>query len=178
MSGKTLSRLFIPVLSAMMISATASDVITLPASIDTYDFRLVGSGEFRKFGFHLYDASYWQADDAQALRITYRKNIASDRLVDTTEKEWRRLDIATRARAETWGQELARIWPDVTPGDTLIAVVDQEQRQTEFFDGAGRSLGCIFDPEFGPAFLDIWLSPKTNARRLRVALVGDASTST
>ena len=177
MSGKTLSRLFIPLLSAVMISATASDVITLPASVDQHAFRLVGSGEFRKFGFHLYDASYWQADDAQALRITYRKNIASSRLVEQTEKEWRRLGIASRARAEAWGRELDRIWPNVSSGDTLIAVVDEELKQTEFFDGAGQSIGCVYDPEFGPAFLGIWLNPKTSARRLRVALVGEASTT-
>jgi len=178
MHQKALARLFIPLMSVLMINATASDVVTLPETVDDFGLELIGSGEFRKFGFHLYDASYWSApqSDRRALRITYRKNIRSERLIDSTFKEWRRLDVATESRWEQWSRELAEIWPDVASGDTLIAIVDDAARQTEFFDGAGRSLGCVYDPEFGPAFLDIWLSPKTSARSLRTALVGDAKT--
>lgn len=176
MNGKSVFRVAITLLSLLMMNAVASDVATLPRSVDAYGLELVGSGEFRKFGFHLYDASYWRADETQALRITYRKNIAADRLVKRTFKEWERLDISSPS-STAWSNRLTEIWPDVSSGDTLIAVVDEITKQTEFFDGTGRSLGRINDPEFGPAFLGIWLDPDTSASRLRTALVGAENSS-
>ena len=44
---------------------------------------------------------------------------------------------------------------------------------TRFYD-AERLLGRIDDPEFGPAFLAIWLDPRSIVRDLRVKLLGDS----
>ena len=42
---------------------------------------------------------------------------------------------------------------------------------TRFYDEQ-RLVGRIDDPEFGPAFLAIWLDPRSIVRDLRVQLLG------
>lgn len=135
--------------------------------------QLVGSGEFKFLGFHLYDASYWRsADGVQALKIDYRKAIRGEAFNRQMITEWRRLRPATAEQRDKWAQMTGSIWPDVRPGSSLTAIVTPDAH-TEFLDGDGRLLGRIDDAGFGPAFLAIWLDPRTRARQLRSALMGN-----
>ena len=149
------------------------------------DLVLVGSGEMRWLGMDIYEARLLsgtgQHDSAtiagpMALEITYRRNISRERLVSTTEREWRRLgrelglEGQARAQVQGWLGELGRIWPDVTPGDRIIAFV--EPGGTTRFYGNDGLLGEVADPAFGPAFLGIWLHPGTRAADLRAELLG------
>jgi hypothetical protein len=109
-----------------------------------------------------------------ALEITYRRNISRERLVRTTEQEWRRLGrelgLAGAGQVESWLETLLGIWPDVAPGDRIIAF-KESGGPTRFYGNDGL-LGVVPDPEFGPAFLGIWLHPDTRAADLRAALIG------
>jgi hypothetical protein len=143
----------------------------------------VGRGEMRWFGMDIYDARLLSSEgryDAAgaagplALAIVYRRNISRDRLLSTTQREWLRLErelqLSGRTAINAWLGELAEIWPDVTPGDSIIALVDPNG-PTRFYGNDGL-LGAIADPKFGPAFLGIWLHPETRAADLRAALLG------
>lgn len=143
----------------------------------------VGSGELTWFGLRVYDArllsgrpEFRGLDSAEpmALEITYRRNISSERLVESTAKEWRRLEGALglpgEARRQQWLDAVAEIWPDVTPGDRIIA--RYEPGGPTLFYGNDGLLGVVDDPEFGPAFLGIWLHPDTRDTGLRTALLG------
>jgi hypothetical protein len=143
----------------------------------------VGSGEMRWLGMEIYRARLLSgegrfdgmvASGPLALAIEYRRNISSERLVRTTEREWdrlgRELGLADRSVVSAWLKELAVIWPDVSPGDRITALVEPGGA-THFYGNAGL-LGSIPDPEFGPAFLGIWLHPDTTAASLRDGLLG------
>jgi hypothetical protein len=143
----------------------------------------VGSGELSWFGLEVYEARLHSATPEfqgldglapVALEITYLRNISSKRLVETTAKEWRRLrsDLALPGdeRVQPWLDAVAEIWPDVTPGDRIIARV--EPGGPTFFYGNDGLLGIIDDPAFGPAFLGIWLHPESRDASLRAALLG------
>ena len=143
----------------------------------------IGSGELTWFGLQVYEARLLDADGrydgtgqqgALALEITYRRNIPQSRLLDTTERECNRLErelnISGRSMVEDWLGQLERIWPDVAPGDRIIALCEPGGA-TRFYGNDGL-LGVIEDPRFGPAFLGIWLHPDTRADDLRTALIG------
>ena len=70
-----------------------------------------------------------------------------------------------------WSRELDRLWRDVRKGDNLTAVVIPG-RETVFYDDDGL-LGHLRDPDFGPAFLRIWLDSRTAIQDLRVQLLGE-----
>jgi hypothetical protein len=168
-------------LALSLLLATATAPATPSHPLDT--LVEVGGGELRWLGMEVYEARLLSAGGRFegleaaipiALEITYRRNIPRDRLVRTTEREWnrlaRQLGLPERARVNGWLNEVASIWPDVAPGDRIIAMVEPTG-PTRFYGNDGL-LGVIPDPEFGPAFLGIWLHPETRAADLRAELIG------
>lgn len=156
---------------------------TLNAGAALGELVEVGGGELRWLGMVVYEARLLNGTDRfdgdfsiapLALEITYRRNISRDRLVRTTGQEWNRLarelGLPGHQRVQGWLEQVAAIWPDVTPGDRIIALV-QPTGVTEFHNNDGL-LGEVSDPQFGPAFLGIWLHPATRAADLRAALLG------
>ena len=171
--------LYMTALSLGLVSWAGS----VPAAAPLDNLVEIGSGEMRWFGMEIYDArllngngTFGEAMDAGpvALEITYRRNISRERLVRTTAREWRRLDrelgLPDQSRVDHWLAELQEIWPDVGPGDQIIAITQPDG--ATHFHGTGGPLGVIDDPAFGPAFLGIWLHPGTRAPDLRIALLG------
>jgi len=179
MVSKTVSRTLL--LASWLILGSANVAASPAAPLD--DLVEVGSGEMRWFGMDLYAARLWSGDGrytqgsdsgAVALEIIYRRHISRQRLVRTTGSEWdrlgRELGLNGGPQLKAWLAELADIWPDVTPGDRIIAL-NEPNGPTRFYGNDGL-LGVIEDPEFGPAFLGIWLHPGTRAADLRAALIG------
>jgi hypothetical protein len=176
-------KLILPVLAVVLglLPEPARAVADGAAPLD--NLIEVGRGEMRWFGMDIYDARLLSdegrydgpgATGPVALAIVYRRNISRDRLLRTTQREWLRLErelqLGGPAVIDGWLGELAAIWPDVTPGDQLIARYDPGGA-TRFYGNDGL-LGVIDDPKFGPAFLGIWLHPQTRAAELRAALLG------
>lgn len=131
-----------------------------------------GSGEFRRFGFLVYEATLWAGDDPQrpplALKLTYRRNIAGQAIADASVKEIRQLGLADEATLQRWGQQMSALFPNVKPGDHITGHYRAEGAQFHFND---RLRGHIDDPAFAHAFFAIWLDPKTSAPDLRAALL-------
>lgn len=170
-------------LLSILLAAPARGAADVSGPLDT--LQEVGSGELTWFGLEVYEARLHSATPEfqgvggtapVALEITYRRNISSESLVKTTAKEWRRLrtelGLPGAERLQPWLDAVAEIWPDVTPGDRIIARV--EPGGPTFFYGNDGLLGVVDDPGFGPAFLGIWLHPETRDASLRAALLGDA----
>ncbi|NRD74257.1 chalcone isomerase family protein [Shewanella sp. VB17] len=142
----------------------------------------LGEGEMRYLFWTLYraelyvDASPYQQDHyPKLLKIEYFKNISQADLLNATKEQWQHIGIDERLITD-WLEQLNRIWPNINEGDQLIIYVDDERRST-FYSGGhdlpDQELGVINDDNFGPAFLDIWLSEKTSEPQLRMKLLGE-----
>ena len=132
-----------------------------------------GSGEFRRFGFLVYEATLWAGGDDPlrpplALKLTYKRNISGRDIAEASVKEIRKLGGADEARLAGWGEQMARIFPDVRPGDHILGLQLPDAARFFFND---RSIGTIDDPAFARAFFAIWLDEKTSAPDLRAALL-------
>ncbi len=151
------------------------------ADLDGHRVHVVASAPFKFFGVHLYTASLWTGDgdysaapwtQPVALHIEYKRNIPNTRLVKATAKEWERFGGYDTATFQRWLERLAAIWPDVKPGDSITSLV--LPNGTTRFYSSKRFLGAVDDPRFGPAFLAIWLDPRTRNQALRLAIATDA----
>ena len=132
-----------------------------------------GSGEFRRFGFLVYEATLWAASEDPlrpplALKLTYKRNISGQDIAEASVKEIRNLGLADEAVLRSWGEQMARIFPDVRPGDHILGL--QLPEGARFFLN-DRLLGAIDDPAFARAFFAIWLDARTSAPELRSALL-------
>lgn len=175
--------LFIWVIAISHVGAKNDQILSpLPNQVTERwdDFSFVGQTTLRRFGFHVYDSSFWlmganSSDQlhtrTRALSITYARKISVQDLLSSTKKEWERLGFATRYPLDAWLIMLENIWPNVEKGDQLVVVVTT-QGQTTFFNKSS-SLGTIDDANFGPAFLSIWLDENSRFEKNRKELLGE-----
>ena len=135
-----------------------------------------GTGEFRRFGFLVYEATLWAADDPQrpplALKLTYKRNIDGAAIADASVKEIRNLGLADEATLRRWGEQMRQLFPNVKPGDYLVGHYQPEAARFYFND---QLIGSIEDAAFARAFFAIWLDPRTSAPDLRAALLRRAA---
>lgn len=160
------------------VPATAAS-LPPPAVADAGELRPVGRGQLRWLGFRIYQASLWApqgrfdglpADGPLALSLWYQRAFTREELIGITAGEWERLSLGPPEARSRWASELRRMWSDVAAGDNLTAVVTPGG-PTRFYD-ADRLLGSIDDPAFGPAYLSIWLDPRSAVSGLRTQLLG------
>lgn len=177
------------VLLALWLAAAVASASTLPGSVidQGYPLRKVGAGELRWLGFPIYDASLWTSTgrysgfgpgDTVALSLWYQRSFSRDELLRITETAWKKLGQPDAAQREIWLAELRRQWTDVAPGRNVTTVVTPNG-PTRFYDQRGR-FAQVDDPAFGPAFLAIWLHPRSVVSDLRLELLGgrDAAAAT
>ncbi|HQR53969.1 MAG TPA: chalcone isomerase family protein [Burkholderiales bacterium] len=150
----------------------------LPAQLlrEAPDLRLLGRGEMRWFGLHLYDAALWSSADpwsprqTYALSIEYARDIPGKRLVESSLAEMRRLGARDEDKLARWETALNGVFPDVRKGDRIVGV-HLPGRSATFYH-QGRMTGSIDDAEFAETFFAIWLDPRTREPSLRKALLG------
>ena len=154
-------------LMLISFSVTASPVASLNKK---------GEGDMNYLFWTLYNAEYFtgqtsttDAGLSQALRITYKKSISRQALLDATYEQWLKLGY-TDDRVSDWLISLSVIWPDVEPGDQLTLLVTEAGR-SEFYL-SGDMIGAIPDKKFADAFLSIWFSENTSEPDLRLQLLG------
>lgn len=131
-----------------------------------------GKGEFRRFGFLIYEAALWAGSNPQqpplALQLTYKRNIEGRKIVDASVQEMRQLG-ASEQSLKTWEAQMSQIFPDVKPGDQITGVY---KPGGAVFLYNNLQVGEISDPEFARYFFAIWLDPRTTAPGLRQKLLG------
>lgn len=156
----------------LLLSATA-------LANPTRGLEPVGAATLKVLFWTIYDSELYSPDGefsgvepGLVLAITYRRNIRSNDLVARTSQEWRKLGLPDQDH-ETWLQQLAALWPDVSKGDSLVLEVDEDlgsrfYRNDDF-------LGEVKDTDFTRQFLAIWLSRDSSYPDLRDQLLGLAN---
>lgn len=150
-------------------ATTDNPAATLPPPLVAEGFaaQRVGVGLLKWFGLEIYEAALWTpdgtfsgayAEEPVVFILSYRRSFGRDRLIDITRTAWGQLALATDEQQQRWSRELAKIWVDVRKGSNMTTLV-LPSGETRFYN-ADRLLGRIEDPEFGPAFLRIWLDAR------------------
>lgn len=156
----------------LVLALLAAPLAISAAADPTAGLTRWGSGEFRRFGFLVYEAVLWASDDPLrpplALRLTYKRNIDGAAIADASVKEIRNLGMADEKQLKRWGELMGNIFPDVRPGDQITGLYLPD---AALFFLNGRLLGSIDEPAFARAFFAIWLDPRTSAPGLRSALL-------
>lgn len=143
----------------------------LAMSDPTAGLKRWGNGEFRRFGLLVYEATLWAGDDPQrpplALRLDYKRNLSGVAIAEASVKEMRPMG-GDEASLKRWGEQMAKIFPDVKAGDSIIG---HYRPDGAAFIYNGRPAGEIMEPEFARRFFGIWLDPRTSAPDLRALLL-------
>jgi hypothetical protein len=160
----------------LLLGLAAMPLASLAATEPTVGLSRWGSGEFRRFGFLIYEATLWAGDDPLrpplALKLTYRRNISGAAIAEASLNEMRQLGLADQATLARWGRMMAGLFPDVRPGDFILG---------EYLPGSARFyfnggwLGFVEEAAFARAFFAIWLDARTSAPALRGALLRRSS---
>ena len=138
------------------------------------DMIEVGYAKFSFLFFDIYESRlftntglYETGMTPLIFEIKYLKNINSDDLVNKTIEQWQHLNI-NESEYITYVSWLFDLWPDIRDGDKLSLLIIKDKSVFYFNDDY---LGEITDVNFGPLFLDIWLSPNTSQPKLRKKLL-------
>ena len=156
----------------ILMIATVLFSLSLQAMPD--NVKLVGQGQFSYLFWDLYQAQLYTADGSWSgyqqsaplvLKLTYQRDISKADFIEATVDQWKHLQGKVSAQHQDWAKQLDTLWTDVKKGDQLSCVLLADGTVQFYFND--KLLGDVTDPAFGPAFLDIWLSEKTSAPKLR-----------
>lgn len=106
--------------------------------------------------------------DKLIYQINYLEDITSKDLIMHTVEQWQHLGVEVE-RYQAYLDVLAKIWPDIKDGDTLVLYVNNNKSS---FYLNNNFIGEIEQPAFSQLFLDIWLSENTSEPDLRLELLG------
>ena len=143
---------------------------------DVMGLTVRGSAVMRFFGLKVYDVRLWTQmkpftyADPFVVELVYDISLKGKDIADRSVKEMRAQGIGDEMKLKRWGEEMARIFPDIKQGDTLIGV-SLPGKEARFYN-RDKLIATVPDPEFAKAFFDIWLSEKTSEPKLRVKLLG------
>lgn len=131
------------------------------------DLKLVGKAKLSFLWWHIYDSElktltgdYQKNLAPLLLTLTYKRSITQQELVDETESQWKTFNLPSEKQA-VWLQQLSSFWPNVKKNDVIAVFLDANQHTHFFFND--RFIGSLNSPEFGEAFLAIWLDEDKSA---------------
>ncbi|MEO8104614.1 MAG: chalcone isomerase family protein, partial [Betaproteobacteria bacterium] len=113
--------------------------------------------------------------DPFALELVYDLSLSGRDIAERSVSEMRGQGYRDESKLKRWGDEMARIFPDIRPGDTLVGV-SMPGKEARFYT-RDKFIAAVPDPEFARAFFDIWLSDKTSAPGVRRKLLGASERS-
>jgi hypothetical protein len=158
--------------------AASPDTQTPPAATPLPALKTVGTGQYRYLFWDLYQARLasedgrfvsYQQSRPLLLELTYQRDIKRDDFIEATLDQWQHLHGTVSASQQAWAQALKSIWQDVKKGDRLACLL-REDGTTAFFLN-DQPIGGIEDVQFAGQFLDIWLSVRSSAPKLRRQLL-------
>lgn len=168
MKSPLFTRLFISVFLIVFSGAIMASPIA--------ELKKVGAAKLEIFFFDIYNSELYSVDGEYqdnrypvALNINYLRNITAQDLVDRTEQEWIKLGYSAE-QISPWLASVNSLWPDISKGDSLLLVVDEDLSSVFYFNG--NILGKIENNSFGPSFLAIWLDENCSFPKLRKKLMG------
>ena len=135
-----------------------------------------GAAVMRFFGLKVYDIRLWSIskphrdDGLFALELVYDLGLKGSDIAKRSTEEMRKIGYTDEAKLTRWTEAMARVFPDVKQGDSLIGV-SVPGKEARFYS-KDKFIAAVPDPEFAKAFFGIWLSEKTSEPRLRERLLG------
>ncbi|MFD2178200.1 chalcone isomerase family protein [Veronia pacifica] len=119
------------------------------------------------------DGQYLGSAGPLALKITYRRDIDGEDLLDATGDQWEHLGYQL-SEYQPWVKELGTVFPNVKKGDQLIYTLNNGVGIFYFRENRGvpKVVGKTSSSDMADAFSAIWLSPDTSYPNLRLALIG------
>ena len=164
--------------TALLLSSLSSQAQTLPelVSRDLMGLAMRGEAALRFFGLKVYDVRLWTQmkpfthADPFAIELVYDMNLNGKDIAERSVKEMRAQGCDDEAKLKRWGEEMARVFPDIKKGDTLIGV-SIPGKEARFYNRE-KLIAAVPDPEFAKAFFDIWLSEKSSEPKMRLKLLG------
>ncbi|AWB32870.1 chalcone isomerase family protein [Orrella marina] len=138
--------------------------------------RRVGQGQFRRFGFLIYDATLlapngrYQPDEPFALELRYARTISRDQIIDASLDQMQALGVDVDQHPD-WKAQLHGALMDVRAGDVLTGVYVPGRGSGIFHEGV--RLGRL-DDALAQAFFAIWLDHRTSDPDLRAELLGQS----
>jgi hypothetical protein len=169
---------------AKNINAEMTLPTTLKNTLDKTAFLPIGETKFSILFWDLYKSQLMtttgnypvmlnddESKDDLLYEINYLADISSKDLIRRTVDQWEHLDLSPDAY-KAYLPALEAIWPDIKEGDHLSLLIHKGQSVFYFNQ---TFIGTINSSEFGPMFLDIWLSEKTSQPKLRDELLGMSS---
>jgi len=165
-------------LSAILLCTGPTGAQSLPEPVARDQMGLTPRGEaaMRFWGLKVYDIRLWTAmkpyspDEAFALELVYDISLKGRDIAERSIDLMREQGARDEAKLTRWLDHMARIFPDVKKGDTLIGVF-VPTKEVRFYTRE-KLIAAVPDAEFARAFFDIWLSEKTTEPKLRLRLLG------
>jgi hypothetical protein len=154
----------------------AAQALPAPVTQDVPGLTARGDGVMRFFGLKVYDVRLWTMmkpfnhAEPFALELVYDMSLNGRDIAERSVKEMRGQGHADEGKLKRWGEEMARIFPDIRKGDTLVGV-SIPGKEARFYTRE-KFIAAVADAEFARAFFDIWLSEKTSAPGVRARLLG------
>lgn len=164
--------------TALLLSALGSQAQTLPELItrDLAGLAVRGDATLRFFGLKVYDVRLWTPmkpfthADPFAIELMYDMSLNGKDIAERSVKEMRAQGVNDESKLKRWGEEMAKIFPDIKKGDALIGV-SIPGKEARFYNRE-KFIAAVPDPEFAKAFFDIWLSEKSSEPKMRLKLLG------
>lgn len=138
--------------------------------------KQVGQGEGRRMIFHAYDATLlapqgtYRKDKPFALTLRYHMQFSGKAIARESVAQMRRMGQHSQDDLTRWGNQMAKIFPNVQPGATITGL-RLKNGITVFCTPAGE-IGRIAERAFTDAFFDIWLGDAAESQTLRRQLTG------
>lgn len=146
-------------------------------ALEVTKLPLRGEAQFTFLFMSIYEAKLWSENindlyqGKLGLALTYKREFKGEQIVAQTQRELIHAGVS-KSKAASRCEELNSVFPDVGPGDSLLADFNPKEGIT-FYLNFKKKVGVITDLEFAKAFLDIWLGPKTSEQRMRRQLLGE-----
>jgi hypothetical protein len=166
-------------LAAGLLAAQLAQAAPQCAIDGVPEARLAGAGPFTWFGLDIYDAQLWVGKDGYrphapfALELRYARKLVGKKIAEASAEQMEKTGAGTEAKRQAWLRQMLALFPDVQEGSRICGLAQADGVTRFYFDG--KPMGSVSDPEFGPAFFGIWLSPASTARSLREKLLKDAA---
>ena len=148
------------------------------ANIRTENSALLGKIQYRYIFWKVYNASLYSTSKPFSwqkpfyLKLHYLRDFSAKDIIDNTfEQIAKQKRSIAPAKLKSFRSQLQDIFPDIKKNDRLIGYFDG-QKETTFFNGAGKNLGHIDSALFAKAFFSIWLGDHSQNKKLSKKLRG------
>jgi hypothetical protein len=163
-------------LGVLFAGLAHSQVLPAPVAKDAPALVAQGEGAMRWFGIKVYDIrlwtpmKMWSHAEPFALELIYDMSLEGRAIADKSVELIRKQGVKDEAKLKRWGEEMARVFPDIKKGDALIGV-SVPNKEARFYS-RDKFIATIADPEFAKAFFNIWLDESTTDPGVRRKLLG------